>query len=269
MSLVNGCTLVPSPGTARHASDHHPVPELVEAWLAEFAVTRDPELRDRIVLAHLGLAERLARRFHERPLVAREDLQQTARLALVAAVNRYDLTRGVPFVSYAVACVVGEIKRTLRDTTWRVHVTRRIQDLALQLIPEIERLQAALRRSPTLAELASHMEVPEEEIAEALEAANTRAVLSLDRPCVEDEDCSLSLADTIVSESGAEELVDRLLLPELITELPELERRVVILYFFHELRQQDIARLIGCSQMQISRTLARAVRRMRAALLLP
>jgi len=269
ISPPNDFTLAPSAPTPEQAGNHHPSPELVDAWLAEFAVTRDPELRDRIVLAHLGLAERLANRFHAGPLISQEDLQQTARMALVAAVDRYDLSRGVPFLSYAVACVVGEIKRALRDTTWRLHVTRRIKDLALQVIPEMERLRASLRRSPTLAELATQLDTSEEEIAAALEAVNTRTVLSLDGPPNEQDEGSLSLADALAAETGTDDLVDLLVLPELIDALPEIERRTVILYFFHELRQRDIGPLLGCSQMQVSRLLNRAVRRLRAMLLLP
>jgi RNA polymerase sigma-B factor len=240
---------------------------LVEVWLTEFAVTRDPELRDRIVFAHLSLAERLAARFHEAPSITREDLQQTARMALVAAVNRYDATRGVPFLSYVVACVLGEIKRMLRDTTWRLHVARSTKDLALQVLPEIDRLRATLRRSPTLAELATHLGTTEERIAEALEAANSRWVLSLDCPWTDRDDSSPRLADILVTDTADDELVDMLLLPELIARLPDIERRTVLLYFFHELRQRDIGKLLGCSQMQVSRLLTRAIERLRAMLL--
>jgi RNA polymerase sigma-B factor len=269
ISLVNDCTLA-SDGPAGRAGDDRPTPELVKAWLAEFSVTRDPRLRDRIVLAHLGLAERLAARFHEGPTTTHEDLQQTARMGLVAAVNRYDLTRGVPFLSYAVACVVGELKRMLRDTTWRLHVTRRTKDLALRVMPEIDRLRATLRRSPTLAELAAGLDTTEEQITEALEAVNSRTVLSLDRPSTgEDDDSSLPLADVLVTDTADDELVDLLLLPELIERLPDAERRAVVLYFFDELRQRDIAELLSCSQMQVSRLLTRAIGRLRAMLLLP
>jgi DNA-directed RNA polymerase specialized sigma subunit len=124
-----------------HELNARPVVREIEGWLDEYATTRDPALRDRIVMAYLEIAARLASRFHEHPPIAREDLQQTARMGLVAAVERYDPGRGVPFL--------------------------------------------------------------------------------------------------------------------------------IVLYYFHELRQRDIAERLGCSQMQVSRLLSQAVHRLRAMLLVP
>ena len=93
----------------------------VETWLQAYAASRDPELRERIILAYLGLADRLASRYRTSRGTTPEDLRQTARAGLIAAVDRYDPDFGTPFVAYAVACVVGELKRYLRDTSWRLH----------------------------------------------------------------------------------------------------------------------------------------------------
>ena len=243
--------------------------ELAEAWLSEYSITRNPALRDRIVLAYLRLADRLAMRFHEVSTISREDLEQTARMGLVAAVNRYDPTRGVPFLSYAVGCIVGELKRSLRDTSWRVHVPRRVQDVTLRLLPEVDRLRARLCRSPTLAELAAELDTTEETVSEALEAAETRTVLSLDRPASDRDASFAALREILPAEAPGEDLEDLILLPEVIGRLPEAERLALILYFFHEQRQRDIGERLGCSQMQVSRLLARALVRLRAMLLLP
>jgi RNA polymerase sigma-B factor len=251
------------------ASEEEGAGDQVEAWLAEYATTRDPALRDQIVLAYLGLAERLAARFQEGHTLTREDLLQTARTGLVAAVARYDPQRGVPFFPYAVACVVGELKRTLRDTSWRLHVSRRVKTLTLHVVAELDRLRVELGRPPTLAELADRLQTSEELVAEAMEAANTRVVLSLDRPLPHHSQPSMVLADTLPANGPAVELEDRLLLPELVAQLPETERRTVVLYFFHELRQRDIALRLGCSQMQVSRLLRRAITRLRTMLLVP
>jgi RNA polymerase sigma-B factor len=241
--------------------------ERCEAWLAQDAATRDPALRDQIILANLGVAERIANRFHDSRTVSRDDLRQMARTGLVAAVNRYDPERGVPFLPYAIACVVGEIKRGLRDTTWRLNVSHRVKELTVRLLAERDRLTVSLGCSPTLAELAVSLRTSQEAIAEALEAASTRAVLSLDHPVAHDS--AVELGDTIPAEPPHEELEDLLLLPRLIDRLPEIERRIVVLYFFEDLRQRDIGDLLGCSQMQISRLLAKAVNRLRASLLVP
>jgi RNA polymerase sigma-B factor len=254
--------------TTGWSSDDPVSAEQVGTWLREYAMTRDPALRDRIVLAHMRLAERLATRFHEGPTISREDLRQTARMGLVAAVNRYDPDRGVPFVSYAMACMVGELKRCLRDTAWRLHVSRRIQEFTLRLLPEMDQLRTSLRRSPTLSELAARLEATEEMVSEALEAVSSRSVLSLDRWGVTDEGDSLpSLADRLVADGPGEDLDDLIALPEVVDRLPDIERRVIVLYYFRELTQRDIGEQLGCSQMQVSRLLARALSRLRAMLL--
>jgi RNA polymerase sigma-B factor len=221
-------------------------------------------------LAYLELAERLAARFHESQTISREDLLQTARAGLVAAVNRYDPDRGVPFLPYVVACIVGEIKRSLRDTSWRLHVCRRVKNLAVRVLAELDRLRVELGRAPTLAELAERLRTGEEQVAEAIEAASTRKVLSLELPLGnQSQPSSTVLGDVLPAADPTVELEDRLLLPELVRQLPERERRAVVLYFFQELRQRDIAPRLGCSQMQVSRLLARAVGRLRASLLAP
>jgi RNA polymerase sigma-B factor len=272
-SVIEGAIIHP---LARHGDNGsappRPVPagtaaDQVETWLAEYAATRDPELRDRIVLAHLGLAERLAARFQDGHAVTREDLLQTARTGLVAAVTRYDPDRGVPFLPYAVACVVGEIKRGLRDTSWRLHVSRRMKNLSLRVVAELDRLRVELGRAPTIAELAERLETGEELVAEAIEAANTRVVLSLDRPVGNGNGWTATLGDLLPASGPTDEPEDRLVLPRLLRRLPEPERRVVVLYFFHELKQSDIAPRLGCSQMQVSRLLRRAVTRLRSGLL--
>jgi len=239
--------------------------ERVEQWLQAFAVSRDPALREQIVLAYLGLADRLADRYRSSRGTSREDLTQTARAALVAAVDRYDPTRERGFVPFAVACVVGELKRYLRDTSWRLHVPRPLKERSLRLCKAVDELPQRLGRSPTLAELAAHLDLTEEEVMEALEVAGTRVDCSLDAPLGEAEDGSL--ADLVAAPSAHEELEDLLVLPTLLAELPEVEREVVLLRFYAELSQYEIAARVGFSQMHVSRLLRRAIARLRLQLL--
>jgi RNA polymerase sigma-B factor len=237
----------------------------VELWFREYAVTRDPVVRERIIVSYLGLADRLAERYRGSRGVSPEDLHQTARVGLVAAVDRYDPDYGNPFVPYAVACVVGEIKRSLRDTSWRVHVSRPVTERALRLCKALDELPHTLGRSPTITELAVHLGVSEEEALEAMEVAHSRSEVSLDQQVGDDGDTSLG--DRLPAAAPREELEDLLLLPELIDSLPEPEREIVVLRFFHDLDQYDIAARVGCSQMHVSRLLRRALGRLRAQLL--
>jgi RNA polymerase sigma-B factor len=239
----------------------------VEAWLRVYATSRDPQLRERIILAYLGLADRLASRFRDSRGTSPEDLRQTARAGLIAAVDRYDPGRGTPFVPYAVACVVGEIKRYLRDTSWRLHVPRPLKEQALRLARAADELHQRLGRSPTTAELAEQLELAEEEVLEALAAAGSRRELSLDQPAGVDADGRLG--DLVAEPRAGEEPEDLLALPGLVAGLPELEREVIMLRFFHDLDQDAIAARVGYSQMHISRLQRRALARMRAQLVEP
>jgi RNA polymerase sigma-B factor len=239
----------------------------VEGWLREYATSRDPVLRQRIILAYLGLADRLAGRYRHSRGTTPEDLIQTARAGLIAAVDRYDPDYGNPFVPYAVACVVGEIKRYLRDTSWRVHVSRPVKERSLRLCKALDELPHTLGRSPTVAELAAHLGLSEEEALEAIEVAHTRSEVSLDQRVGDEGDTSLG--DRLPAAAPREELEDLLLLPGLVDSLPEPEREIVVLRFFHDLDQYDIAARVGCSQMHVSRLLRRALGRLRAQLVEP
>jgi RNA polymerase sigma-B factor len=238
----------------------------VEDWFRQYADTHDPAVRERIIVAYLGLADRLADRYRSSRGVTPEDLRQTARVGLVAAVDRYDPGYGSPFVPYAVACVVGEIKRCLRDTSWRVHVSRPAKERSLRVLKALDELPHTLGRSPTVTELAGHLGLTEEDALEAIEVAHTRQEVSLDQRVGEDGD--ICLGDRLPAAPPREEPEDLLLLPGLVDSLPEPERQIVVLRFFHDLDQHEIAGRVGCSQMHVSRLLRRALDRLRAQLLI-
>ncbi len=237
----------------------------VEQWFRDYAQNRDPVLRERIILSYLGLADRLAERYRSSRGASPEDLRQTARVGLIAAVDRYDPDYGNPFVPYAVACVVGELKRYLRDTSWRVHVSRPVKERSLRLCKALDELPHTLGRSPTMAELAADLGISQEEALEALEVVHTRSEVSLDQRIGEEGDASLG--DRLPAAPPREEPEDLLLLPGLVDSLPSPEREIVVLRFFHDLDQYDIAARVGCSQMHVSRLLRRALGRMRTQLL--
>jgi RNA polymerase sigma-B factor len=239
----------------------------VDAWLQAYAVSRDPELRERIILSYLGLADRLASRYRTSRGTTPEDLTQTARAGLIAAVDRYEPGYGTPFVPYAVACVVGELKRHLRDTSWRLHVPRSRKEQALRLCRAADELHQRWGRSPTTLELAEHLELGEEEVLEGLAAAGSRLEVSLDQPAGDEGD--LRLGDLVPALGAREEPEDLLALPGLVSTLPALEREVIMLRFFQELDQDAIAARVGFSQMHVSRLQRRALARMRAQLVEP
>ena len=236
----------------------------VEGWLQTYATSRDPRLRERIIVAYLGLADRLASRFRHSHGTSLEDLTQTARAGLITAIDRYDPDNGTPFIPYAVTCVVGELKRYLRDTSWRLHVPRALKEQALRLCRTADALHQRLGRAPTTGELAEQLGMGEEEVLEALAAGTSRQELSLDQPAGADP--NVRLGDLVAAPGATEDPEDLLALPDLVAGLSELEREVIVLRFFADLDQNAIAARIGFSQMHVSRLQRRALARMRAQL---
>lgn len=236
----------------------------VEEWFHAYDNTGNPAIRERIILAHLGLADRIATRFRRSQGVSHEDLVQSARVGLITAVNRYDSSRPNPFIVYAIVCITGELKRSLRDTSWRLHVARSRKERALQVLEASDALTVSLGRSPTVAEIAARLGSSHSQVVEGLEAVYTRFVCSLDQPV--DEDGSVSMGALLPAPASEIEIEDLLVLPELIRSLPELERRAIVLRFFNDLKQHEIGALLGYSQMHVSRLLRRALTRMREQL---
>ncbi|MEU9334316.1 RNA polymerase sigma factor SigF [Streptomyces sp. NPDC048290] len=223
------------------------------------------ELRNRLVRMHLPLVEHLARRFRNRgePL---DDLTQVATIGLIKSVDRFDPERGVEFSTYATPTVVGEIKRHFRDKGWAVRVPRRLQELRLALTTATAELSQLHGRSPTVHELAEKLAISEEEVLEGLESANAYSTLSLDVPDTDDE--SPAVADTLGAEDEALEGVEyRESLKPLLEDLPPREKRILLLRFFGNMTQSQIAQEVGISQMHVSRLLARTLAQLREKLL--
>ncbi len=223
------------------------------------------ELRNQLVRMHLPLVEHLARRFRNRgePL---DDLTQVATIGLIKSVDRFDPDRGVEFSTYATPTVVGEIKRHFRDKGWAVRVPRRLQELRLSLTTATAELSQQHGRSPTVHELAEKLSISEEEVLEGLESANAYSTLSLDVPDTDDE--SPAVADTLGAEDEALEGVEyRESLKPLLEDLPPREKRILLLRFFGNMTQSQIAQEVGISQMHVSRLLARTLAQLREKLL--
>lgn len=223
------------------------------------------ELRNQLVRMHIPLVEHLARRFRNRgePL---DDLTQVATIGLIKSVDRFDHERGVEFSTYATPTIVGEIKRHFRDKGWAVRVPRRLQELRLSLTTATSELSQRHGRSPTVHELAEHLGISEEDVLEGLESANAYSTLSLDVPDNDDE--SPAVADTLGATDEALEGVEyRESLKPLLAQLPPREQKILVLRFFRNMTQSQIAAEVGISQMHVSRLLARTLAQLREKLL--
>jgi len=266
---------------AEHAPEHNAPTPRSEAAAAERARARAmfaemvalPEgsaqrqaIRDRLVEAHLPLVEYLARRFRNRGEL-HDDLVQVATIGLIKSVDRFDLERGVEFSTYATPTIVGEIKRHFRDKGWAIRVPRRLQELKLALAKATSELAQKNGRSPTVAELAGFLEISEEDVLEGLESANAYSTVSLDTPDSGDSD-ALAVADTLgVIDESLEGVEYRESLKPLLDGLPPREKRILLLRFFGNMTQSQIAAELGISQMHVSRLLARTLASLREGLL--
>jgi len=226
----------------------------------------DRELRNALAESYRGLAIALARRFERRgePL---DDLIQVALLGILKAVERFDPERGLPFATFATPTVLGELKRHFRDTTWSVKVPRDTKELHLRIGAALDELHADLGRAPTMRELAARLQVGEEQLIEALDAGAAYRPASLDAPVAAAQGGRTELSATVGDadpEMGRAEA--RMAVARLLQTLPERERTIVELRFFHDLTQSQIAERVGISQMHVSRLLRQSLAALSARL---
>ena len=234
----------------------------VRRAIKEYYDTRDRPARDMVLDAYQGLAYSLAARFAQRGEEL-DDLNQVALIGLLKAIERFDPNRGAELTTFATATILGELKRHLRDRGWSVRLPRRIHDLHLRAQQAIDELTQELGRSPTLLELALRLNATLEEVVEALDAGGLRHNASLEAPLSPGEDSSLTNRLGIGDQRLAE--VDgRLTLSPLLARLPDRQREILNLRFVIGCSQTEIAAMVGVSQMQVSRLLARSLAQLRA-----
>jgi RNA polymerase sigma-B factor len=265
--LADPDELPPPPARAQHgARERGHARELFEQLSA---LPPDDEerlrIRSELVELHLPLVEYLARRFRNRGEWL-DDLTQVATIGLIKSIDRFDLDRGVEFSTYATPTIVGEIKRHFRDKGWAVRVPRRLQELKLALAKAIGELAQNLGRAPTVAELAQHLQMSEEEVLEGLESANAYSTVSLDAPDSGDEDAPAVAESLGMVDDALEGVEYRESLKPLLEQLPPREKRILLLRFFGNMTQSQIATELGISQMHVSRLLARTLAQLREGL---
>ncbi|MFJ9114543.1 RNA polymerase sigma factor SigF [Streptomyces sp. NPDC102394] len=257
----------------RLSTKHHPhddAPDTADAFRRLATLPPGPQrdaLRERVVEAWLPMADRLAGRFRNRG-ESSEDLRQVAALGLVKAVDRYDPELGNAFESYAVPTITGEIKRHFRDHMWTLHVPRRVQELRNRVRFAAQDLtQTVSGRRPTVAEIAEHADMSEEDVLAGMEALESFSALSLDAELPGSED-GYSLGDALGSlDPALDTVVDREAVAPRLAALPERERAILYMRFFGDMTQSRIAEQLGISQMHVSRLISRCCSRVREQVL--
>ena len=222
-------------------------------------------LRDELVRGYLPVAQHIARRFAHRgePL---DDLTQVATVGLINAIDRFAPDKGHDFFSFAVPTISGEVRRHFRDLGWSMRVPRRLKDLHVSINRGVSELSQQLGRAPRPSELAKHLGVDVSDVLEGLEAADAYRSSSLD-DLLSSEQGSATVGE-LVGEADAE--LDRVdtqqALRPVLAELAERERTIVMLRFFGNMTQTQIAEQVGISQMHVSRLLTQTLDRLRSRL---
>ncbi|WP_281202112.1 RNA polymerase sigma factor SigF [Nocardia jejuensis] len=229
---------------------------------AEPDSARRAAIRNQLIHRCIPLADHIARKFSGRgePF---DDLTQVARVGLVHAVDRFDVTRGSNFLSFAVPTIMGEVRRYFRDNTWAMRVPRRVKETHLRIGSAIDALSQQLGRSPTAKEIAAALEIDPDEVTQAVIAGNAYQPSSIDAVSV-GRDTEASLLDTLGEEESQFDRVEEYVaIRPLLAGLPERERRILTMRFFESMTQTQIAQQMGISQMHVSRILAKTLARLR------
>ncbi|MGW6303309.1 RNA polymerase sigma factor SigF [Streptomyces niveus] len=224
-------------------------------------------VRNTLIELNLALVRYAATRFRNRS-DQMEDIVQVGTIGLIKAIDRFELSREVEFATFAVPYIVGEIKRFFRDTSWAVHVPRRLQELRIDLAKATDELSQRLDRAPTTAELAEHLGLDENEIIEGVVASNGYTAGSIDMPSDDTAESSSPLSDRLGAPDAQLEAAENVqALKPLIDELDDREKWILQMRFGAEMTQSEIGQELGVSQMHVSRLLSRITGRLRDGLL--
>ena len=189
-----------------------------------------------------------------------EDLYQIGCMGFIKAIKNFDESFGVKFSTYAVPMISGEIKRFLRDDG-SIKVSRAIKTLWLKIKAYIEEVEKLGKEVPTVDDIAAHFEVPAEDVVYAMDSS--RVLISLDAQLDENSNNSQSVLDRVIVDDKCEKLIDEILLKQSILELPERERKIILLRYYRSKTQSEVAQLLGVSQVQISRLEAKILEKLK------
>jgi RNA polymerase sigma-B factor len=246
------------------ASD--PRREQVRRLLREYAQNRDPRIRDELVQLNSDLVHYIARRFANRgePL---EDIEQVGFLGLIQAIERFDPSLENEFSTFATPTIMGEIRRYFRDKSWAVRVPRRLQENYLRVVRAQDELSRTLGRQPSIAEIGENIGLEPDEVLAALEVSPAQHAVSLEStpPSGGLDGEGTELGERIGREDENLERVEmKALIDQAMAHLTPRERQIMMLRFFDQLPQTEVAKRLGISQMHVSRLQRAALEHMRA-----
>lgn len=223
----------------------------------------DKKAREQLVEENMGLVWSVVKRFTGRG-TDMEDLFQIGAMGLLKAIDKFDTSFDVKFSTYAVPMIAGEIKRFLRDDGL-VKVSRTLKENCWKIKRETQEFRLRTGREPTIGELSALTDLQPEEIAQALESS--AEVESIYRTIPQKDGSEVCLLDRMESQgNGMQQLLNRVVLEQLLLELPDMERRLIIMRYMQDKTQSEVARVLGVSQVQVSRLEKKILKQMREKL---
>ena len=230
----------------------------------EYSITKNEELRNKLIEEHLYLAEILAKKYQGKG-IEYEDIYQVASMALIYAVDRYDVSKGYEFSSFATPTIIGEIKKYFRDKGWTIRVPRRIQELSKKITVAKQDLTNMNQEVPTATEIAEYLGTTEEAVLEAMEASKVYMPQSIDIYYNSESDTDINLADFIGQE---ERYYDQIEVNDFIEKtmvvLNDIERQILIERYFNKKTQKEIGEEMEISQMTVSRVEKKALKKLKS-----
>lgn len=220
----------------------------------------DEDAREQLILNHLNLVRFLAAKFKNKgePL---DDLIQVGTVGLIKAIDRFDISRDFEFTTYATPTILGEIKRHFRDKGWSVRVPRRLQELSAKVNKTTDELTKDLQRSPSVAEIAEHLDVSVDEVLEAMESSSAYSSVPLEAGSGDDDDAPAVIDRYASEDAGLGTADDRMVIEDTICDFSPREQDVIRMRFVEGLTQVEIAERLGVSQVQVSRLLRRTLKK--------
>ncbi len=226
--------------------------------------TKDIEVRNQIFEKYKYMAEIISRKYINKG-IEHEDIYQIACMGLIYAIERFDVTKGFEFTSFATPTILGEIKKYFRDKGWYIKVPRKIQELSKKINEYSNILSNQLHRAPTIKEIAQYANTTEEEVLEAFEAGKMFNSQSLDEKFdISGDDNDISLMDVLGFEDKYYTYIENEdFIKKSMEKLNELERNIIIKRFYESKTQSDIAKELNISQMTVSRIEKRSLEKLR------
>ncbi|SCG84589.1 RNA polymerase sigma-B factor Sigma-37 [Proteiniborus sp. DW1] len=220
----------------------------------KYSENRASHIREELIKRHLYIAEILSKKYVNRG-IDYEDIYQVACIGLIYAVDRYDISKGYEFSSFATPTIIGEIKKHFRDKGWAIRVPRRIQELSKKINVSKNTLSQTLQRTPTVDELAEYLQCSSEEILEAMEASKVYTPHSLDVVFDSNgDDKDVNLAELIGEDDKYFTTIENNdFLKKNIEKLNDMEKKILYDRYFNKKTQFEIAKELNISQMTVSR----------------